>query len=86
MESEVILHNSSVYTQHVCSTQGCEWKIIVEMLESSFKNKSQSNFLEEIFRPVDSKTEKCSIWNAAQSWCLGFTIQTTPYCLHQNIF
>ena len=56
MESEVILHNSSVYTQHVCSTQGCEWKIIVEMLESSFKNKSQSNFLEEIFGPVDSKS------------------------------
>ena len=40
----------------MCSTRGCEWKIIVKMFESSLKNKSQCHSLEEIFRPPDSKS------------------------------
>ena len=38
VESEIILHNSS-FSHSTSSTQGCEYKIIVEMLESSLKNK-----------------------------------------------
>ena len=40
----------------MCSTRYCEWKIIGEILESSIKNNSKSHFLEEIFRPADSKS------------------------------
>ena len=40
------------------SNRGCEWKIIGGMLQSSLKNKSRSHFLEEIFRPADSKSLK----------------------------
>ena len=38
------------------SKRCCEWKIIGEMLESSLENIPRSHFLEEIFRPADSKS------------------------------
>ena len=37
-------------------TQGYQWKIFGEMLESSLKNKLQSHFLEETFQLADSKS------------------------------
>ena len=44
------------FSPNMCSTRYCEWKIIGEILESSIKNNSKSHFLEEIFRPADSKS------------------------------
>ena len=50
-----------LFSPNVCSTQDYEWKIIEEMLESSLKNKSRSHFLEEIFRPADSKSLRMEV-------------------------
>ena len=47
---------TTLFSPSMCSTRGCEWKIIGEMLASSFKNKSRSHFLKEIFWPEYSKS------------------------------
>ena len=47
---------SGLFLANLCSNQGCEWKIIGEMLESSLKSKSQSYLLEKMFQPPDSKS------------------------------
>ena len=44
-----------LYSPNVYSIRDCEWEIIGKY-ESSLKNKSQSHFLEEIFRPADSNS------------------------------
>ena len=51
-----LIYIKVIFSPNVCSTRGCEWKIIGEMLESSLKNKSRGHFLEERFRPADSKS------------------------------
>ena len=50
-----LISTTVLYSPNVYSIRGCEWKIIGKY-ESSLKNKSQSHFLEEIFRPVDSNS------------------------------
>ena len=45
-----------IFSPKVSSTRGCGWKIIGEMLESSLKNKSRSNFLEQTFGPANNKS------------------------------
>ena len=77
MESEIILHSSCFFTQHVCSTLGCEWKIIVGMLESSFENKSRSHFLEEIFQPADIKNLR--LRSAAFQTQLSHGVWSSPF-------
>ena len=54
MESEIILFSRS-FLPNLCSSRGCEWEIVAEMLGSSSKSKSRSHLLEEIFWPPDSQ-------------------------------
>ena len=47
----------SVYSStNVCSTRCCEMKFVGELLDSSLNKSNHSHFLEEIFRPADSKS------------------------------
>ena len=50
-----LISTTVLYSPNVYSIRDCEWEIIGKY-ESSLKNKSQSHFLEETFRPVDSNS------------------------------
>ena len=45
-----------ILSANLCSTRGYEWKVVGQMLESSLKNKLQSQLVEEMFWPADSKS------------------------------
>ena len=80
MESEIILQNSSFLTQHLHPTQGCEWKIIVEMFESSFKYKLQKHFLRrQVWGEQHLKRSSAMVFEDHHS-------NIPLYCLNQNSF